>query len=407
MESTKATVIAALEAQRNELQVRSDGALLGERRAAIGRLVMIAIFAIIATTRKGPHNTWQTVAGFIFSIYAVTVLIGVHRIKVAKPERSRWAPIILTVLDFTGGAMLGGLDIWFTGTFYMGEHAVSTAILMAFSVARISVWHDAFSLACAEVSFTTLAVYAGELGNRTTVFQMGGYAVLGVMLALTNRAVGEMFKGLRMRDNLTRFLPRQVAERVIADGPQALAPVECEVTVLFSDIRGFTAMSEHMEPRDVLAMLDDYFGRMSVVVKGHDGVVGKFLGDGMLAFWGTPDRVADHPARAVKAARDMRRVVVELNVERARVGLPPIAIGIGIHTGKVAAGMLGGNLQSEYTIIGDAVNVASRIEGLTKEHHVDVLISETTRAAYGQGSREVGSAQIRGRAEPVMLYTLD
>jgi adenylate cyclase len=145
---------------------------------------------------------------------------------------------------------------------------------------------------------------------------------------------------------------------------------------------------------------------MSLVVKGHDGVVGKFLGDGMLAFWGTPDRIADHASRAVKAARDMRRVVVELNVERARTGLAPIAIGIGIHTGKVAAGMLGGSLQSEYTIIGDAVNVASRIEGLTKEHKLDLLISETTKAAITVETREVATAEIRGRAEPIVLYTL-
>ena len=404
---TKATVIAAHEAQRNELQVRADGALLGERRAAFGRVVMIAIFGLVATTRHGPHNNWQTFAGFIFTLYAVSVLIATHRIKRATPERSRYVPIGLTLLDFAGTGILGGLDIWFTGTFYTGEHAVSTAILMAFSVARLSLWHVALSLACAEVSFTVLASYAGALGDRTTAFVMCGYAVLGVLLALTNRAVGEMFKGLRMRDNLTRFLPRQVAERVIAEGPTALAPIECEVTVLFSDIRGFTSMSERMEPRDVLAMLDDYFGRMSIVVKGHDGVVGKFLGDGLLAFWGTPDRVPDHAARAVKSARDMRRVVAELNAERARDGLAPIAIGIGVHTGKVAAGMLGGSLQSEYTIIGDAVNVASRIEGLTKEHKVDLLISETTRAAFGDGTREVAKAQIRGRAEPVVLYTID
>jgi adenylate cyclase len=404
---TKATVIAAIEAQRNELQVRSEGALLGERRAAIGRLVMIAMFGVIATTRRGPHNNWQTLVGAIFTVYAVTVLIGVYSIKRAEPRRSRWAPIILTVLDFIGTGTLGALDVWFTGRLYVGEHAVSTAILLAFSVARISVWHVAFSLACAEISFVALAAYAGELGGRTTSFVMGGYAVLGVILALTNRAVGEMFKGLRQRDNLTRFLPRQVAERVIAEGPGALAPIEVEVTVLFSDIRGFTSMSEHMAPRDVLAMLDDYFGRMSVVVKGHDGVVGKFLGDGLLAFWGTPDRIADHASRAVKAARDMRRVVIELNAERARTGLAPIAIGIGIHTGKVAAGMLGGSLQSEYTIIGDAVNVASRIEGLTKEHKLDLLISEMTKAAITADAREVAKAEIRGRAEPIVLYTVD
>jgi adenylate cyclase len=407
VQATKATVIAALEAQRNELQVRSEGALLGERRAAIARLVMISIFGIVSTTKPGPHNWWQTFAGALFSLYAVTVVFGVYRIKEAKPERSRWVPIILTLLDFTGTGILGGLEIWFTGHYYPGESAVSTTILMAFSVARISLWHVGMSFVCAEITFVVLASYAGHLADPTTSFIMGGYAVLAVLLALTNRAVGKMFRDLRMRDNLTRFLPRQVAERVIADGPAALAPIECDVTVLFSDIRGFTSMSEKMEPRDVLAMLDDYFGRMSLVVKGHDGVVGKFLGDGMLAFWGTPDRVADHATRAVKAARDMRRIVTELNTERERAGESPIAIGIGIHTGKVAAGMLGGNLQAEYKIIGDAVNVASRIEGLTKEHHVDVLISETTHAAFGTGMREVGSAQIRGRAEPVVLYTLD
>src|SRR6185437_13688437 len=104
---------------------------------------------------------------------------------------------VLTLLDFLGTGILGGLDIWFTGSFYVGEHAVSTAILMAFSVARLSVWHVALSLACAEISFTVLSSYAGTLGSRTTTFVMGGYAVLGVLLALTNRAVGEMFKGLR------------------------------------------------------------------------------------------------------------------------------------------------------------------------------------------------------------------
>jgi adenylate cyclase len=405
--ATKATEIAALEARRNELQVRSEGALLGERRAAIGRLVMIGMFGLVSVARPGPHNLWQTFAGFWFALYAVSVLIGTHRLRRAAPGRSRWVPVVLTVLDFTGTTTLALLDVWFSGSFYAGQHAISTAVLMSFSVARISLWHVAFSLACAEISFVVISTYAGALGDRTTSFIMGGYAVLGVLLALTNRAVGEMFKGLRMRDNLTRFLPRPVAERVIADGPQALAPIECDVTVLFSDIRGFTAMSERMAPRDVLAMLDDYFGRMSIVVKGHDGVVGKFLGDGLLAFWGTPERVPDHAVRAVRAARDMRRVVVELNADRAREGLPPIAIGIGVHTGKVAAGMLGGSLQSEYTIIGDAVNVASRIEGLTKEHHVDVLLSETTCAALDGGTREVARAQIRGRAEPVVLYTLD
>src|SRR5439155_19078528 len=107
------------------------------------------------------------------------------------------------------------------------------------------------------------------------------------------------------------------------------------------------------------------FGRMSQIVKGHDGVVGKFMGDGLLACWGVPDALDDHAVRAVRAARDMRRALRELNNYRETQGLGPLKIGIGIHTGVVAAGMLGGNLQAEYTVIGDAVNVASRVEGLT------------------------------------------
>jgi adenylate cyclase len=129
----------------------------------------------------------------------------------------------------------------------------------------------------------------------------------------------------------------------------------------------------------------------------------------MLAYWGVPDRLDDHATSAVRAARDMRKAVRELNQYRETQRLPPLRIGIGIHTGTVAAGMLGGSLQSEYTVIGDAVNVASRVEGLTKEYDVDVLISQTTweLLAEPRRGRELGSATIRGRKEPVVLYTLD
>ncbi len=408
-EPTKGTEIAALEAQRNEEQVRAEGSLLGERRAAIARLFMIVMFGGVSIMRAGPRNTAQSVVGALFAIYALSTLIATHRIKKATPRRSLWAPLILTTVDFSGTCALGMLDVWFTGAFQTGQHAVASAILITFSIARRTLWHVGYSVVLAEVSYVVLASYAGTLNTHATVFIMAAYLVLGFLIALTNRAVGRMFADLRQRDNLTRFLPRQVAERVIAQGPAALAPVEREVTVLFSDIRGFTGMSEGMGPREVLVMLDDYFGRMSQIVKGHDGVVGKFLGDGLLAFWGVPDRVPDHAARAVKAARDMRRALVEYNRDRERDGLPPIKIGIGIHTGTVAAGMLGGQLQAEYTVIGDAVNVASRIEGLTKDHAVDVLISETTWAQLGDDrrTRRLAEGTIRGRKEPVVLYVLD
>jgi len=405
---TRGTEIAALEAKRNEEQVRSEGSLLGERRVAIARLVMMVIFGAVTQSHSGPVHYSQLGVGAAYTLYSIATLLIVFRLK-ANHSRALAAGFVLTVIDYLATTTLALISVHYDGTMWAGRHAISNAILITFAVARVSVWHVVLAVVLAETSYVIVASDMDALASRTSMFIGGGYVVIGVLIALTNRAVGSMFRELRARDNLTRFLPRQVADRVIAQGPDALAPVEREITVLFSDIRGFTTMSEGKGPRDVLVFLDDYFGRMSQIVKGHDGVVGKFLGDGLLAFWGVPDRLDDHAARAVKAARDMRRAVRELNQHREKHGEAPIKIGIGIHTGPVAAGMLGGQLQSEYTVIGDAVNVASRIEGLTKEHGVDVLVSETTWAQLGETvpTRKVGEGAIRGRKEPVVLYTLE
>jgi adenylate cyclase len=401
---TRGTEIAALEARRNELEVRAEGALLGERRAALARVAMIVMFGAVTQLSANDRPPATMYVGMAYSFYALAVLIAVVRNQPAT-RRARWAPVAMTVIDYafitTQSLLAASVD-----GFHAGQHALSSMLLMTFAIARLSVWHIVLAAACAEASWILVTTHVGVAAEYPTLFVEGGLLVMAFLLSLTNRALGKMFHGLRQRDNLTRFLPRQVVARVLEAGPAALAPVECEVTVLFSDIRGFTGLAEGLEPRDVLAMLDDYFGRMGMIVKGHDGVIGKFLGDGLLAFWGVPDRIEDHAARAVRAARDMRRELLELNRHRERDGLPPIKIGIGIHTGRVAAGMLGGQLQSEYTVIGDAVNVASRIEGLTKDHQVDLLLSETTRdqLPHGKNAYRIAEAQIRGRKEPVVLY---
>ena len=402
---TRGTEIAALEARQNEVEVRSQGALLGERRAALARLAMVAMFGLITQLSDAHRPALTMYIGFGYTVFAVVLAIGVYRSRGSTPAKALWFPVLSTLVDYSFITTQALIAMRYDG-YNPGQHGMSTLLLMTFALARRSVWHVIFALGCAEASWVIVSSSAHVATAYPTLFVEGGLLVAGLMLALTNRAIGQMFHGLRQRDNLTRFLPSQVVERVLQRGAAALAPVECEVTVLFSDIRGFTGISEGLAPREVLAMLDDYFGRMSQIVKGHDGVIGKFLGDGLLAFWGAPDRLPDHAVRAVRAARDMRRVLEELNREREKGGLPALRIGIGIHTGKVAAGMLGGNLQAEYTIIGDAVNVASRIEGLTKDHHVDTLISETTWAQLPSGHdlARIASVPIRGRKEPVVLY---
>lgn len=415
-QSTNTAVRARLEARRNEDLVIAESALAGERRVSIARIALVLLFAssheLIA--RAGgvevPFDPVRVTVAAIYLTLAIATAVQ-HRVRaVANPTLARWAPVGITLVDFSFFTFMGARDAVAFGTLPRPEMgAIAFAVLLCFSVARFSWLHVALStfLACACYLGLGLTFGVGDLW--TTSFVVCGFLGLGGLVAAVNRSVRAMFRDLRRRDALTRFLPVQVAERIIAGGDAALAPVQREVTILFTDLRGFTTYAETLPPREVLAFLDDLFARLSQVVRGHDGVVNKFLGDGMLAVWGAPDPDPDHAGQATAAALDIRRAVAELNRERAADGLPPVAIGMGLHTGPVAAGMLGGDAQVEYAVIGDAVNVASRIEALTKEHGVDLLISEPTwRLLEGRfRPRRLADTRIRGRDAPVVLYTID
>lgn len=275
-------------------------------------------------------------------------------------------------------------------------------------MARAHLAHVVLSTLTSIAAVATVAVLQGWAHPVWTPFTCSCLFALGLLIGFTNRRVGSMFTDIRRRENLSRFLPRQVVERVLAQGGLALQPVQREVTILFSDIRSFTSMSESLAPGEVLKFLDEYFGHMGQIVRGHEGMLNKFLGDGMLAVWGVPDHQTDHAERAIRAALDMRKKLVEFNEHRVRDGQPAIRIGIGIHTGVVAAGMLGGADQREYTVIGDAVNLASRIEGLTKTAGTDLLVSESSWAqTHGKfaGAR-VGEEKVKGREAAVVLFSV-
>ena len=411
---TELTAIGEIVAARNEDLTIANGSLQGEMRAAVTRLAVIALFAISAELvprlhgHASPLDLPRIATMLAYAAFAAGCLLAALRSDV-DPRRALVRPALFTVIDFGFVSALGGVEIAHGHGFNAELTAAVSAILISFTVVRARLWHVALAVVCAGVTFAVLAALDTRLSIESIVFVEAGFAGLGIIVALTNRAVRTMFHELRHRDNLSRFLPQQVAERLLHKGPEALAPVQREVTVLFSDIRGFTSLSEGLEPRQVLALLDTYYGRMAQVIKGHDGVVGKFIGDGILAFWNVPDRDPEHALKAVRAARDMLRSLDEYNDDRAREGLIPLRIGIGIHTGPVAAGIVGGGGQSEYTVIGDAVNVASRVESLTKSLGVEILVAEPTRVACGDRfkGRELTREEIRGRKESVLLYSVD
>jgi adenylate cyclase len=221
-----------------------------------------------------------------------------------------------------------------------------------------------------------------------------------------------MVEGLRERDRLRetfgRYVTRQVAEHLMKKGSVSLGGELVPVTVLFSDIRSFTSISETMEPRALLDFLNEYFSGMVESVMLNDGVVDKFIGDAIMAVFGAPVPHPDDPLHAVKAALDMRARLLKINETFRARGLPEIRTGIGLHSGRVVAGNMGHTERMEYTVIGDAVNLASRLEGMTKELQCDVILSEDLfkQVDLHVETEPLRKIKVKGRDQEVMVYRL-
>jgi len=208
----------------------------------------------------------------------------------------------------------------------------------------------------------------------------------------------------RRLERMGRYFSPQVA--ALLEGGHLVAAESRTVTILFSDLRDFTALAETLRSEEVVALLNDYHARMVETIFSHGGTLDKYLGDGLMAYFGAPVGQPDHAARAVRCALAMQEALAQLNVERAARGERPLRMGIGIHTGSVVVGDIGAPRRREYTAIGDAVNVAARLEELTKVHGVPVLVSEETRRSAGETIHfsAATAAPLRGRAQPVETF---
>ena len=211
----------------------------------------------------------------------------------------------------------------------------------------------------------------------------------------------------RLMSTLCRYVTRQVAEQILKDRDRLkLGGDRTMVAVLFSDIRSFTTISEQSSAEEIVAMLNDYFSRMLDPVFKYDGMLDKFIGDALMAVFGAPVARADDAERAVRAALEMRRALKVYNVDRAAKGLPPIDNGIGITKGEAISGNIGSEQRMDYTVIGDTVNVASRLEGLTKNYPQKILINEGVYLEVKDmiPCVDLGFAHVKGKEGDVHIY---
>lgn len=415
--SAHADIAASVDRTLKDEARRSELMLAGVRTVAIVPVVFLNTFLYFfpAQAGLGHGNSWLITLplGWVLASAALTVALrrGFYR---------DWMRIVIPVVDaalilatnansFTlallgdAAGQRGELVVW----------SISTALLAASGGLRLSRRAALFTTALAFLDYALMA-----LTTTHAAWSIYGFAMLASVGALSMWMVGIVRRAIRSevsKVTLGRFLPETVIEAAGEDPLSLLhEPRIVDATVLVTDLRGFTTLAETMPPADAFTLLNEVQGAFARAVQNHGGTVDKFLGDGMLAVFGAPEELPDHASRAIEATIEIRRAIATINARREKESQGTLKIGVAVHSGPVVAGCIGSGARLEFTIIGDTVNTASRLEGATKDKNTDVLVSgdTATRLAEQAGSQELsiltslGDIPIRGRQEPLAVHGL-
>ena len=203
-----------------------------------------------------------------------------------------------------------------------------------------------------------------------------------------------------------QYVPPELVDEMSEDPDTfSLEGENRELTVLFSDVRSFTTISEGLEPKELSALMNEYLTPMTRIIHEHRGTIDKYMGDAIMAFWGAPLHDGDHARHALEASIEMLSQLRVLHADFEKKGWPPIRIGVGLNTGPMNVGNMGSEFRMAYTVLGDAVNLGSRLEGLTKGYGVELIVSESTKAAVPEYVyRELDRVRVKGKDKPVTIY---
>jgi adenylate cyclase len=265
------------------------------------------------------------------------------------------------------------------------------------------------TLLTAVVLLLVLAVNVGLLLFAHLALPLASTLVMIVTLYTGNMAHG-YFVVARERRQITglfgQYVPREVVEKLAENPEQASMEGESrEMTVLFTDVRGFTSIAERLDPRALSRLMNEFLTPLTEVIYKHRGTIDKYMGDCIMAFWGAPLADPQHARNGVLAALEMQQRLKDLHPYFTSRKWPPIAIGVGLNTGRMSVGNMGSRVRLAYTVMGDAVNVASRLEGLTREYGTDIIVGEETRAAVsGIVFREIDRVRVKGKDTAISIF---
>ncbi|MGD2130462.1 MAG: adenylate/guanylate cyclase domain-containing protein [Lysobacterales bacterium] len=261
----------------------------------------------------------------------------------------------------------------------------------------------------------TFSLTSAALGVNFYLWEVEGHVLPLAMTLYTLFAIytmnilfGYLFEA-RARSHMDslfgQYVPPDLVREMSRDPEHySLASEKRELSVLFTDIRGFTTISEGLDAGDLSTLMDEYLTPMTRIVHESEGTIDKYIGDAVMAFWGAPVHHPHHADQAVAAGMAMLKALDVLNIDFAKKGWPEIRIGVGVNTGPMSVGNMGSRFRRAYTVLGDAVNLGSRLEGLTKAYGVSFLVSETTAHSAGRFAyREIDKVRVKGKAKPVTI----
>ena len=262
----------------------------------------------------------------------------------------------------------------------------------------------------------SLGVLVAVTGINTWLYMVFGLVMpLAAALVMTltafalNMSYGYFVESRSKRELAHLFgtyVPPELVDEMVKDPDSyTMKATSRELTVMFCDMRGFTKMSEQMEPIQLQELLTGFFSQLTSLIRANRGTIDKYMGDCVMAFWGAPVDTPEHANLAVKSALEMVSAVRGINADHRARGLPEIGIGIGLNTGSMCVGDMGSNIRRAYTVIGDAVNLGSRLEGLSKVYGVDIVVSETTRKqATDFAWQELDRVRVKGKEQAVAIF---